>query len=247
MVFSADSFLTHIKNLVTGGGRSGGEPLHDAGFMKRAEGVTLQSIVTPATAATAVAFPATAGSAGWNASGDVTLVIARFAALIADVAAIRAKLGMTADETNARVLFIEQAIDTVGNIVFPIPRDYDEATDEFRLRLLVSQLTLSVDNDVKIDVELYRKRAGVALTADLAPSFTADAAVPNLLVAEQWIEFNLSGLGLLRDDAVTIEVITNGNNDTNGEEVQIHAVELVYRSTLVSYDDENDAQGNPLR
>lgn len=247
MNITPDNFLVHIKNLVTGGGRTGGQPTHDAGYLKRAEGVTLQSLATPAAAATAVAFPATAGSAGWNASGDVTLVIARFAALIADVAAIRAKLGMTADETNARVLKIEDDIDTVGNIVFPIPRDYDEATDELRLRVLASQLTVSTDNDVKLDAELYRKRAGVALTADLAPSFTADSAVPILSTVEQWIEFDLSQLSFLRDDVATIELITNGLNDTDGEEVLIHAIELVYRSTLVSYDDEEDAQGNTLR
>lgn len=250
MNLSSDNFLVHIKNLVTGGGRTGGEPTHDAGYLKRAEGVTLQSLATPATAATASTMisggsGATAGAFNDAAARDQAIV--EFNLLLADVAAIRAKLGMTADETNARVLFIEQAIDTVGNIVFPIPRDYDEETDELRLRVLVSQLALSVDNDVKLDVEIYRKRAGVALSADLAPSFTADSAVPVLAVAEQWVEFNLSSLTFLRDDVAIIELITNGLNDTNGEEVQIHAVELVYRTTLVSYDDEDDAQGNPLR
>lgn len=203
MILSPDNFLVHIKNLVTGGGRTGGEPVHDAGYLKRAEGVTLQSLV------------------------DTSALVAH--------------------ETNARVILIEQTVDTAGSISFPIPRDYDEATDEFRLRVLASQLTLSVDDDVKLDVELYRKRAGTALSADLAPSFTSDPAVPILSVAEQWVEFDLSQLTFLRDDVATIEVITNGLNDTDGEEVLIHAVELVYRTTLVSYDDEDDAQGNPLR
>lgn len=146
------------------------------------------------------------------------------------------RAGGTADETNARVFKVPANIDTIGNIAWKIPRDYDEATDTLVLRVLASQLTLSTDNDVKLDVELYRKRAAVALSADLAPSFSSDTAVPVLSTAEQWLEFDLSRLTFRRDDVATIELITDGHNDTAGEEVLIHAVELVYRSTLVSYD-----------
>ncbi|KKM14326.1 hypothetical protein LCGC14_1707240, partial [marine sediment metagenome] len=347
-----------VKNVVTGGGRTGGQPTHDAGYLKRAEGLDIGSLagtlvdsgggavlgaIAVGVGVQQIAFDAnlaagppagtsaadmvtdyvpgfkfkllaidfvtsiagtgssasqlfnlaigsvdvtlgvcTVTLASTNAVGELTAGAAITGAQegsatdaisiemaasgtaftagagtfivtiqnmdVADAfAALVAGSALVADETNARVLKIEQTVDTAGNIVFPIPRDYDEATDELRLRVLVSQLTLSTDDDVKLDVELYRKRAAVALSADLAPSFTADSAVPVLTVAEQWIEFDLSSLTFLRDDVAIIELITNGGNDTAGEEVLIHAIELVYRSTLVSYDDEDDAQSNSLR
>ncbi len=358
MLLSPENFLVHIKNLVTGGGRTGGEPANDAGYLMRAAGVALESLARPITnsgggvdlgaiaagvgvqqiafhldlaagpmagtsaadvvslfvpgykfkllaldfvtsiagtgssstqtlnleigttnvtlgtlvitlASTNVVGELTAGAAitgnnegsasdtisvevavsgtAFTAGKGVLIVTIQNMDMADAFAAMVAGSALVADETNARVIKVEENIDIVGNLVFPIPRDYDENTDELRLRVLASQIVVSTDADVKLDVLLFRKRAGVALSADLAPSFTADDAVPNLLTAEAWVEFDLSSLGFLRDDVAHIQLITNGNNDTAGEEVQIHAVELVYRSTLVSYDDEDDAQGNPLR
>ncbi len=81
-----------------------------------------------------------------------------------------------------------------------------------------------------------------ALGADICPA----APGPVLSTTEQWIEFDLSGKSLDRDDVLNFNLITNGLNDTDGEEVLIHAVEVSYRSTLVSYD-LTDAAGNDLR
>ena len=358
MLLSPENFLVHIKNLVTGGGRTGGEPANDAGYLMRAAGVALESLARPVTnsgggadlgavaagvgvqqiafdldmaagpmadtsaadlvtafvpgykfkllaldfitskagtgssstqtlnleigttnvtlgtlvitlASTDVVGELTAGAAitGNNegsasdsfsvevavsgtafTAGTGTLLVTIQNMDVADAfAAMVAGSALVADETNARVIKVEETIDIVGNLVIPIPRDYDEHTDEFRLRVLASQILVSTDADVKLDVTMFRKRGGAALSADLAPSFTSDTAVPNLLTGEVWVEFDLSSLGLLRDDVVQLQLITNGNNDTAGEEVLIHAIELVYRSTLVSYDDEDDAQDNPLR
>lgn len=260
MLFDPANFLTHIKNIVTGGGRNAqGVPANDAGFLKRAEGVGLMSIApTSDLTATATVFsvldiggtpdstlvaltgsgsdPITAADAA-TINNNFEDTATKINALVADIAAIRAKLGMTTDETNARVIKVEENIDTIGNIVFTIPRDYDEATDVFVLRVLASQLTSSTDNDVQLDSELYRKRAGVALTADLAP------AAPSTILSttEQWIEFTYTGNSFKRDDVAIIELLTDGHNDTNGEEVLIHGIELVYRSTLVSYHEETTA------
>lgn len=164
-------------------------------------------------------------------------------ALVSDMADMRAQMAGTADETHAKVIKVEETIDNIGNIVWPVPRDYDENTDVLILRVLASQLTLSTDNDVELDVEMYVKTFGVALSADKDP--TKPGTV--LTVAEQWIEIDLTGQSLKRDDVVIIELITNGANDTDGEEVLIHAIELAYRSCIVSYDDEDDAEGNALR
>jgi hypothetical protein len=264
---SVSNFLTHIKALVTGGGRdSNGEPQIDCGYLTRLEGVGLESLApSAAVTATAGALTVTDG-AGTNdgtipaistgaaaADQDDTIaaiqeIAAAYNALRTDVANLRSQLGLTADETNARVLVIEEGVDSAGNINVVIPRDYDEATDELILRVLASQLTVSTDDDVKLDVEVYRKRARSALSADLAPSFTDDDDVPVLSTTEQWVEFDLGQLGMLRDDVLTIELITNGANDTNAEEVVLHGMELVYRSCLVSYHEfEDAAQTQPLR
>ncbi len=249
MKLSVANFLTQIKNLVTGGGRDGSDAKHDAGFLKRLEGIGLQSIAPTSDLTATAAALTVADGAGTNnntietitADASVIAAVQELAdeinKLVLDTAAIRAKLGMTADETNARVIKVEEAIDTIGNIVIPIPRDYDEATDELKLRVLASMVTVSTDNDVQLDSELYKKRPGSALSADLAP------AAPSTILSttEQWIEFNYTGNSFRRDDVAIIELITNGANDTDGEEVLIHSVELVYRSTLVSYDFETTA------
>lgn len=200
MILSAVNFLTHIKNLVTGGGRrSDGSARHDAGFMKE------------------VPYP---------------------------LGAIDSGSSIAAYETHDRVLFVEETVDVVGYIHFTVPRDYDEATDILTLRFLANMLTVSTDDDVELDVEVYvRPRATNTLSADKDP--TSPGLV--LSIVEQWHEFDLKGYGLRHEDVVTIEIITNGGNDTNGEEVQLHAASLAYRSCLVSYVSGVDDAGNPLR
>lgn len=219
MKLSLNNFLMGIKQIVMGGGRDGaGYPINDAGFIRQMPvplgALDLNTVLTVNTS-----------DAG--AAADPVLVGGAY---------------LTDDETNARVVKVEEAIDTIGRHTFPIPSDYDEATDHLKIRVLASQLTVSTDNDVQLDSNFYVKQAGVALSADLAPA--APGTV--LTTTEQWIEFDLSGLGLERDDVVTFRLITNGANDTNAEEVLIHGFEWEYRSTLVSYD-ETDAAGNTLR
>jgi len=220
MLFDPSNFLSHCKQIVTGGGRdSANRPKIDAGFYR--------DVLMPISAMdlnTVLTVDTSDGGAG----DDPVLYGGAY---------------LAADETNARVIFVEEAIDTIGWLTFPVPRDYDEATDTMRIRVLASMLTLSTDDDVELDSEFYVKTAGSALSADKDP--TAPGTV--LSAAAQWIEFDLIGNGLARDDVVTFKLITNGANDTDGEEVQIHAVEIAYRSCLVSYDDENDAEGNALR
>ena len=154
---------------------------------------------------------------------------------------LSSNVALAADETNGRVIKVTNTNDSILHLVRPVPRDYDEATDLLKVRVLASQDTVSTDDDVELDSELYVKTAGSALSSD------KDPAAPGTVLSttEQWIEFDLSGNGLTRDDVAIFELITNGNNDTSGEEVLIHAIELVYRSTVVSYDDGTD--DNPLR
>lgn len=155
---------------------------------------------------------------------------------------LSSNVAFAADETNGRVLKVTFTNDSVFHITQPVPRDYDEALDHLKVRVLASMLTVSTDDDVELDSELYVKVPGTALSSDKDP--TAPGTV--LSTTEQWIEFDLSGNELTRDDVFIFELITNGANDTSGEEVLIHAIEIEYRSTLVSYNEE-DSDRNHLR
>lgn len=156
-------------------------------------------------------------------------------------------LAGVADETNALVEKIDAATDTVGNIVWAVPRDYDESAQAVTLRILTSQLAVSTDDDVELDLEVYHKVPGTALSADRNP--TKPGTV--ISTTEAWIEFDLSTIfasnNISRDDVITMKLITNGANDTAGEEVLIHDTQLIYRSTLVSYDKETTIQAFDLR
>ena len=258
MPLTVSNFLQDIKNLVTGGGRrADGSPLNDAGFLRRAENVSLATLkpnaVIPVASTVVVLSNMTDGSSNntlvdigdtssTNQSSNLEQNFDKIGdevnLLVAEVAAIKAFLAGTAYETNARVLQVEETIDNIGHVVWTVPRDYDEATDILVFRVLASVLGVSTDGDVTLDAEVYVTVLGTSTSADKNP--TAPTAL--LVVAEQWLEFDLKGYGLKRDNVVTIELLTGGQNDTNSEEVLIHDIELVYRSCLVSYD-EGTARG----
>lgn len=213
MKFSANNFLTVAKSIVAGGGRNpSGSIRNDAGFL--------------------VDIPIPLGSL------DLRTVINYDGSEAGAAVATLSGAWLTSDETNGRVVKVEESIDTIGNITFPVPRDYDEETDALFVRVLASQILVSTDNDVQLDSTVYIKTAGSALGADLNP--TAPGTV--LSATEKWLEFDLSQNGLNRNDVVNFVLITNGANDTNGEEVLIHAVEVGYRSCLVSYNPETAAK-----
>lgn len=244
MKLTANNFLMAVKNIVTGDSSA------TKGFWKTAEGVNIATL--RATAGVATLTDSSTGTAGATiadvtATPTQTLINNNFASVTAQINGIINYLKGTADETNAQALKVEEAVDTVGHVVWKVPRDFDESAQEVTLRVLASQLTSSTDNDVELDLEVYHKTPGSALSADRNP--TAPGTV--LSTTEAWIEFDLSTIlgtnNISRDDVLFMEVITNGANDTDGEEVLVHDVELVYRSSLVSYDKETTSKAFDLR
>lgn len=140
-------------------------------------------------------------------------------------------VAIAADETNAIVAKVTLANDVVFNQDWSIPFDYDEAKDHLKVRVLVSMILVSTDTDVEVDMQAYKKTPGSALGSDLDP--TAPGTV--LSTTETWLEFDLSGNGFSAEDVAIFKLITNGGNDTSGEEVQLHATEIEYKSDLVAY------------
>lgn len=137
----------------------------------------------------------------------------------------------SADETNAVVVKVPAGTTNIGVIAWQVPWDYDEKTDTLHVRVLASQDTKSTDTNDGLAATAYIKVAGSALGADLA--LTSPTTV--LSTTEQFCVFNLYGKGLKADNILYFHLNTNGNNATVGEEVLIHEIEFVYRSTLVSY------------
>lgn len=245
MKITTNNAMMALKNIVTDGTSSSTK-----GFFKTAEGINISTL--RATAGVATLTDNSTGTAGATIE-DVTgtptqtLINNNFASVAAQINGIINYLKGTADETNAQVLKIEETVDTVGHVVWKVPRDFDEGAQEVTLRVLTSQLTSSTDNDVELDLEVYHKTPGSALSADRNP--TKPGTI--LSTTEQWVEFDLSTIfgtnNVNRDDVLFMEIITNGANDTDGEEVLIHDVELVYRSSLVSYDKETSFEAFDLR
>lgn len=141
--------------------------------------------------------------------------------------------GIALAETNAMIFSAAAGTTTVGSMNFVVPRDYDEATDDFRFRVK-ADMSGSTDTPT-IHVVVYQKRTGVAL-ATLVTSSNSAA----LGTTEQDIEFDLGRKGLKRDDALTITIIADAHTTDN---VQIWDAYPVYRSTLVSY---NETEGTPV-
>lgn len=211
--------------------------------------ITAGTAVTAAnvgTAADTISLEVAAGGTVFTAGAGVLLVKIQNMDTANAIASLAAQFAGTADETSARVLQVDANVDTVGTWAIHIPMDYDEATDILKVRVLASQVTVSTDNDVQLDAEVYRKRAGSALTADLFGTLPSTV----LSTTEQWVEFSLIGQGFQRDDMVYFKLLTDGHNDTAGEEVLVHGIEVRVRSTFVSYDETDGASnavGNSLR
>lgn len=203
MLFGPDNFLTVVKFLVTGGGRSAaGNPALDAGF----------SVVRPL-------------------SPPVDL---RTAAGLVLTAATAPSVIVT--ETNGLTVVSAASGTALGSFTFQIPKDYDENTDELKLNF-VAGMDGATDTPT-VNATVYRKRAGVALSANLAPVASAALAQSSALKT-----IDISGKSMLAGDYLTINLVTGAHTTNN---VSLHSLEVSYRSTLVSYQAQ-DSSGNDIR
>jgi hypothetical protein len=211
----------------------------------RTNGVSLITTVVPNSilavinpAGNSPAFSITPANGATTHAEAQTLVITQLG--IGGVSGPTFVAGAGLDST---MLVLQAAAGTtsIGTLLFPIPREYDEATNHFHVRL-AAQMDGSTDAPT-LSATLYRKRAGSSTTPGVTVNGTSDAftgfvsqgttALP-LSSTEQVIDFNFGGLGLLRDDALTI-VLSTGAHATNN--IQVFFTEVSYRSCLVSYNE----------
>lgn len=206
------NFLEKLRNIVTGGGRmKSGTIKDDAGFLRDVNlPITSIDLGTTLTAST------TTGAV--TASGAI----------------------ITTSETNLHVASFAASTTALGSYEFVIPRDYDEATDTFALKIFIASAG-STDTPT-VSGAAYRKRPGAAIATvatGVAGTAMGSTTALALTSADQVMEFDLSQHLLLRDDAITLTLTATAHTT---DAILIYGVEWVYRSTLVSY---HESDGNP--
>ena len=124
----------------------------------------------------------------------------------------------------------------LGESHFVVPRDYDEATDEFKLKV-AGRMAGSTDTP-DIDVVISRTRVGESDVTTLTST-----TIITLDDTYDTAELDLSGEEFKRGDHLDVAV-TSGAHATDA--IERLTLIPIYRSCLVSYHEE-DSDGNPLR
>lgn len=138
--------------------------------------------------------------------------------------------GFKAVETNGLALAWNGEDVTEVLVETVVPVDYDAESDELKLRLLV-QMGGATDTPA-LTADVFRKRAGAALSADLAVANTEDASA-----TASWLVLDISGKGLQAGDVVQVFVTPEDAHDTDA--LHLYGVEWEYRGVIVNYDADN--------
>lgn len=249
MRFNESNFFTHVKNVVTGKNEAKGSA--DGG-------IRIDVPITITDITTTTAFPAITDSTTGTAS--TTFGAIGGATYATDAPAIKNALAQIAKQFNALAL-ANGTINTgktpafviasgtnpaIGVVSYPIPRDYDEASDNMLVRVKVALANADAAITLTgIPTATPLGKAGVtgSLVSATLPFKTTAA---NLSTTEQVVEVKLSGLGLTRDGLISVTLAIAGT--TTGA-ANITGIEFSYDSTIVSYNDTDNAigTGNPLR
>lgn len=283
MRYTPDNFLYGIKQLVTGKngddtpdigtlpGTSGGPGTSQAadGGIRKDELISLSDLIAPN------AFPAITDSTGGSNTGTTFAAITAGASYAqADMTAVKNALAVIAKVLNAMnlgfsgndgastpttaLVTASGTNPTVATVSFPIPRDYDEASDQLALRLLMKLANADASITVTGTATVLPIATGTA-SAKTVVTGKAPFQTSNLSLSqtEQVFDINLSGYGLKRDDVISIVVALAGTTTGN---TYLYGVERTYASTIVSYNETDATQspngttanvlpgfGNPLR
>lgn len=265
MRFSTSNFLYEIKNLIMG---RNGDDIPASGTAQSADGgIKVDKAIPLSAVVNATEFPVITD----NTVGTPTTTFAALTGTYAtDVVTLRNILSQVAKQFNALnlqigssnssvpAIVVAAAAATVGTFSFPVPRDYDEASDHLIIRLAVQLANADAAITITGTPTILPIATGTAATGT-AVTGTAPFSQKSLSLSttEQIVEIKLSGKGLKRDDVVAVAVALVGTTTGN---TYVYSIEKHYDSTLVSYNDTTSddnpsnttksAQpgfGNPLR
>lgn len=231
MRFSPDNFMYMIKQVVTG---ANADPIEDSGTAQAADGGI------------------------WRDQTGALADIVNYGAHVITPLAFSTASNDAANSISVIAVNATFAAATIGHLSFQIPRDYDEASDRFVIRLLIQStsaldVTQGVTGTPTVKPFGGSGVTGTTVTATL-PFSTTTYTVNGL--TENVAEIVFQGLGLKRDTTIdTLLAFTGGAPVGN---LQIYGYEFSYYSTIVSYneDDQSDVPGgganlpgfgNPLR
>jgi hypothetical protein len=261
MRFSLDNFLYGIKQIVTGVNKT----VNTTGTANAADGGIKRDVFFPPNEITnsAATFPAitnnTAGTATttWAAlTGTYATDVAEFRNILSQIAlqlnALNLSNGTT--DTGAIPTFVVASgtNPTVGIVSFIVPRDYDEASDNFKLRIPI--YLANADSTITLTgTPTTQPNGGTATTGTLvSATLPFSTATVDLSKTLQVVELNLSGLGLVRDETIAVALAIAGTTTGN---TYILGYDVHYDSTIVSYNESDTTgtdgtlaqDGNPLR
>lgn len=137
-------------------------------------------------------------------------------------------------ETNFIGLQWASSDSTKAQLNFTVPLDYDENSDTITLAILVN--SAGTTDSPTLSANVYKKSAGAALSADLAPA--ASAAIPKTTAATAAAvrTITISGKGIKAKDVLTI-LIAPGAHTTDA--VNVYGIDIQYKSTLVAFSSAN--------
>jgi hypothetical protein len=130
--------------------------------------------------------------------------------------------GIDKVETNISVFSWAATKVVKAGLTFGCPVDYDETTDNLKLRFLAN-MSGSTDTGTALDATAYKSGAG---TSDLDPTISAD-----LSTTITWVEIDLSGNDLTFGSSIEIQVFPEAHGT---DAVQIYATQWEYNSMIVA-------------
>jgi hypothetical protein len=265
MLFNKSNFLQFIKDIVTGsnvddtpvsGGLLPGTNTTNLSSGKSADGgIKVDQTIPLPTVGLATLFPLITDNTTGVASTTFGAIAG--ATYATDAPAIKNALAEIAAILNAAhyatgvqvssvpvISITAGTTQPIGTFSFPIPRDYDEASDHLNIRLAIELSNAADIGAVSVSgvATVQPIATGVASTKTLVNG-TLPFQTTTFLVTttETVVDLNFSGYGLKRDDVISIAIALVG---TNADPVYVYFVEKSYDSTIVSYN-ETDTTDNP--
>lgn len=244
------TFLYGIKQIVTG---INGDTLPNGqgivGTSNSADGgikvdinVALPDVVNPAELP--VITDSTTGTASTTFGAIAGVTYATDAPAIKNALAQIAKqlnalnLQLATQVSSVPVIVVPASGTTIGTFSIAVPRDYDEASDSFSVRLAVQLANADLGITVTGTATVLPIATGTAVTKTLVTGLIPFTKTTfNAGIAESIVAITLAGYGLKRNDVIAVALAFAGTLTGNG---YVYSVSTTYDSTIVSYN-ETDA------
>lgn len=247
MVFNPSDFLYHIKTIITGTngflrGTSGAKS-YDGGIKHEVD-IPLSTVSSGA-----AALVVTTGATNTTPYGFATAAQAN-----ALVTAVN-KLLLGADANAIPAINVATGTTAIGTVDYIIPRDYDEASDSFMIRVQIAVNATDVAVPIKLTgaMSWYNASSNTLNTLSAVTATLPFTTTQNLGSTQTTYEINLGSNSLKRDDVVSVVLALSGT--TAAGPAYVYGVEVLYDSTIVSYNITDQSgidgvlseYGNPLR